>query len=312
MSDTPDPHPSEPTPPPTEAPTGGPGPIRGQERRAIALVLGSAFSLQFGAALAVLLQGSVGPVGAVTLRMTLGAAILLAIQRPRLTGRPRRDWMLATAFGLTLGAMNVFFYEAAARLPLGAAVTFEFLGPLLLAVVTSRRFRDVVWVVFAAAGVWLLHSGGLERLDLLGIGFALAAGACWVGYILLGGAVSRRFEQADGLALGMAISCLVLIPMGAVSAGTALVQPMVLVMGLGVAVASSAIPYTLEMAALRRLPAGTFGILMSLEPAVAALAGFLVLGQSLALTQLVAIALVMIASAGATWSTRRSGPINPQ
>lgn len=267
------------------------------------MVLGSALSLQFGAAFAVILLHRIGPVGAVALRLVLAAVLLLLVVRPKLKGRSRSDLLLGVGFGLVLALMNLFFYSAAARLPLGAAVTFEFLGPLGLAVATSRRLRDVVWVALAGAGVLLLSRGGLTDLDPLGVGFALAAGLCWAAYILLGARAGRRFPGVQALTVALVVGAIAILPVTAVTAEPELFAPEVLLLGLAVALMSSAVPYSLELAALRRIPPRTFGVLMSLEPAVAALAGFLVLGQRLTVVQLLAIGLVVMASAGATRGT---------
>jgi inner membrane transporter RhtA len=267
------------------------------------MVLGSALSLQFGAAFAVILLHRVGPVGAVALRLVFAAVLLLLVVRPKLVGRSRSDLLIGVGFGLVLALMNLCFYSAAARLPLGAAVTFEFLGPLGLAVVMSRRLRDVMWVVLAGVGVLLLSRGGLTDLDPIGVGFALAAGLCWTGYILLGARAGRRFPGVQALTVALVVGAIAIVPLTAVTAEPELFAPQVLLLGLAVALMSSAVPYSLELAALRRIPPRTFGVLMSLEPAVAALAGFLVLDQRLTGTQLVAIGLVVIASAGATRST---------
>jgi inner membrane transporter RhtA len=275
---------------------------------AVGMVLLSALSLQFGAAVAVILLGRVGPLGAVALRLSIAAVLLVGVVRPRVTHRDRADWAVGVAFGLTLGLMNLCFYEAAARLPLGAAVTLEFLGPLGLAVVTSRRARDLAWVALAGLGVILLSEGGFERLDAVGVAFALGAGGCWAGYILLGSRASRRFPGAEGLAVALVVATVAIAPPAALVAGPALVEPGILLLGVGVALLSSAIPYTLELAALRRVSPGTFGVLMSLEPAVAALAGFLVLGQQLTPWQLLAVGLVVVASAGATWGGPSGAP----
>lgn len=277
----------------------------GQESRSVAFVLGSAFSLQFGAALAVLLLQRVGVLGAGALRLTLAAIVLMLIARPAVRSRSRSDLVLVVAFGLVLGTMNLCFYAAAARLPLGIAVTLEFLGPLGLAIVTSHRVRDLMWVVLAGLGVVLLGEGGLSGLDPVGVAFALAAATCWAGYILLGSRTSRRYARSEGLAIGMVVAAVLAIPLGVAGGGSALLDPTVLAFGLGVALLSSVLPYSLEMAALRRIPPRTFGVLMSLEPAVAALAGFLVLDQRLSPWQLVAISLVVVASAGATRSATR-------
>jgi inner membrane transporter RhtA len=276
-----------------------------REGRAIVLVLASAVSLQCGAAFAVLLLARVGPVGAVTLRMVLAAILVLAVVRPRLRGYGRRDLAIGVAFGLTLALMNFCFYSAVARLPLGAAVTLEFLGPLGLAVVTSRRLRDLLWVGLAGAGVILLSETGLDRLNPTGVAFALGAGLCWAGYILLGAQAGRRLSGANALAVALAVASVAIVPVAAFTSGPNLFEPVTLALGLGVAVLSSALPYSMELAALRRIPARTFGVLMSLEPAVAVLVGLLILHQRLTAWQLLAIGLVVVASAGATRSTSR-------
>lgn len=270
----------------------------------VALVLGGALSLQFGSALAALLFPRAGAFGVVTLRLCFAAVLLLAVCRPRLRGHSRRDWALVAAFGLTLAGLNTLFYQAIERIPLGATVTLEVLGPLVLSVVASRRMLSVVWAALALAGVGLLGRGGLTDLDGAGVAFALAAGVLWACYIVLSARVGRRFARADGLALALGIGAVVSLPSGLVSAGPALLDPVTLGLGAVVALLSSMLPYTLELLALRRLAAATFAVLMSLGPAIAALAGFLVLDQGLAPAQLVGIALVVGASAGAV-SMRR-------
>jgi inner membrane transporter RhtA len=270
-----------------------------------ALVVLGLICQDVGAALAVTLFPQVGAVGMVSLRLGFSALILLAIFRPSLRGRSRADWMTVIAFGLVLAAMNALFYQAIARLPLGATVTIEVLGPLVLSVVTSRRASSWLWAVLALAGVALLGRGGFDALDPLGVLFAALAGVAWVGYILLSGRTGRSFARLDGLAIAMAIGAIAIVPFGAASAGATLVLPMVLLIGLGVAVLSSAIPYGLELLALRRLPAATFSILMSLSPAMAALAGLVILHQGLQLLDAVAIGLVVAASMGAVQAANR-------
>jgi inner membrane transporter RhtA len=231
--------------------------------------------------------------------------VLVAVARPRLAGRSRAELLTAVAFGLTLGAMNTAIYASFDRIPLGLAVTIEFVGPLGVAVAGSRRALDAVWIVLAAGGIVLLARGGPGgALDGLGVAFALAAGACWAAYILLSQRVGRLFGGATGLAVAMTVGALAAAPLGIAQAGGALLHPGLLAAGAAVALGSSVIPYSFEMEALRTLPAQTFGILMSLEPAVAALAGLAVLGQSLSLREWFAIALVIAASAGATAGAR--------
>ncbi|WP_372458275.1 EamA family transporter [Streptomyces sichuanensis] len=265
----------------------------------IALVLAGTVSVQFGSAVAALLFPRAGALGVVTLRVTLAAALLLVLCRPRLRGRSRSDWAVAGAFGLALAGMNTFFYQAIDRIPLGPAVTLEVLGPLLLSVVTARRAASWVWAVLALAGVFLLGQGGFDQLNPAGTGYALAAGGMWAAYIICSSRAGARFARLDGLAVAMVVAALVTLPLGIGSAGTTLLEPEVLGLGLAVALLSSGVPYALELLALRRLPAATFAVLMCLAPAVAALAGFLVLGQSLSALQCLAIALVVAASAGA-------------
>jgi inner membrane transporter RhtA len=270
----------------------------------VGLVLAGAVSVQFGSACAALLFPRAGALGTVALRVTLAAVLLLVVARPRLRGLTRGDWAVAGGFGLALGGMNILFYQAIDRIPLGPAVTLEVLGPLLLSVAAARRATGVLWAVLALAGVALL-GGGMGGLDLAGAAFALAAGAMWASYIVLGSRAGSRFPRLDGLAIAMAVAALVSLPLGVGSAGRALLEPEVLVLGLGIAVLSSGVPYTLELLALRRLPAATFAVLMSLAPALAALAGLLVLGQGLEPAQGAAIAMVVAASAGAVRSGTR-------
>ena len=202
-------------------------------------------------------------------------------------------------FGLALAGMNLSFYAALDRIPLGIAVTFEFTGPFAVAVAGSRRAGDLVWVALAATGILLLSPGLHGSLDGLGMAFALLAGCFWAAYIVLAARVGRGFSGGHGLALAMSVAAIVLLPVGIVGGGAALARPALLATGLAVAVLSSAIPYSLELEALRRLPKGTFGVLMSLEPAVASLVGLVVLSQGLSATQALAVALVVAASAGA-------------
>ena len=263
------------------------------------LVLLAVSSVQFGGAFAKTLFDEIGPGGTVFLRVFFAALILGALWRPALSGRSAADWRLISAYGLALVAMNLSFYEALDRIPLGIAVTFEFVGPLGVAIAGSRRALDVLWVVLAAAGILLLSDFGTADLDGLGVALALLAGAFWAAYILLAARVGRRYPGGQGLALGMAVGVLLVAPVGLADAGGDILDAEVLAIGLAVAILSSAIPYTLELEALRRMPQGVFGVLMSLEPAAAALAGFIVLGEGLATREVVAIALVVTASAGA-------------
>jgi inner membrane transporter RhtA len=263
------------------------------------LVVVAVSSVQFGAAFAKTIFDEVGPGGTVFLRVFFAAVVLVAIWRPAVRGRTRADWRLIALFGLCLGAMNLAFYEAIERIPLGIAVTLEFVGPLGVAIAGSRRLLDLAWVVLAAAGIVLLSDFGTADLDGLGVALALGAGTLWAVYILLSARMGRVFPGGSGLALAMVAAAAILAPFGVADAGAELLAPEVLAVGAAVAILSSAIPYTLEMEALRRMPAGVFGVMMSIEPAVAALAGFIVLDEGLATRELVAILLVVAASAGA-------------
>lgn len=263
------------------------------------LVLGGIATTQLGASLAKQIFDEAGPSGTVFLRVAFAALLLAAIWTPRWRGHTRRELGLAVAFGLSLAFMNLCFYEALDRIPQGVAVTIEFAGPLTVAVLGSRRALDLLWVTLAAAGIVLLANAGGAGIDSTGAALALAAGVFWGAYILLSARVGQAFPRMEGLALAMVIGAVALIPFGVVGGGTALFEPHVLAIGAGVAVLSSAIPYSLELEALRRLPTGVFGVLMSMEPAVAALSGLVVLGEVLHAREWAAIGLVVIASAGA-------------
>ena len=267
------------------------------------LVLVAVSSVQFGAALAKTVFDEAGAAGTVFLRVLFAAIVLIAIWRPALRGRTRADWRLIALFGLSLGGMNLAYYEALERIPLAITVTIEFVGPLGVAIAGSRRPLDLAWVVLAAGGILLLSDFGSADLDRVGVALALVAGGFWAAYILLSVRVGNAFPGASGLALAMVAATAMLAPVGVADAGGALLESEVLVAAAGAAILSSAIPYTLEMEALRRMPAGVFGVMMSIEPAVAALAGFIVLDEGLASRELVAILLVVAASAGAARNT---------
>ncbi len=261
------------------------------------LVLGGVVSVQFGGALAATLVPEIGAGGSVLLRIGIAALILVAVARPRLRGHTASAWRTVVAFGVALGLMNWSFYGSLAHLPLGVAVTVEFLGPLVLATVLSRRPTDFVAVLAAAAGVLLVSEAftvPVDELSLVGLLLALIAGACWAAYILLSSRTGAAFEQLDGLAIALVVSAVVVLPAGLSSSD--LWTPEHLLKGLGLAVLSSLLPYSLELLALRRLRAAVFGILLSLEPAVAALAGLIVLDQRLSGPQLLGMTLVVLAS----------------
>ncbi|MEW1722635.1 EamA family transporter [Streptomyces sp. NPDC093109] len=286
----------------------------------VALVIASGLSVQFGASVAIMLMPRAGALGVVSLRLALAAVVMLAVCRPTLRGYSRADWGTVVAFGAAMGCMNILFYQSVDRIPLGAAVTLEVLGPLALSVIVSRRLVNLLWAVLALVGLVLLSGlatggggtdgGGLDRLDPVGAAYALGAGAMWAAYIVFSARTGRRFPQADGVALGMTVGALIALPLGIAESGAKLLAPSTLGLGLAVALMSSVLPYTLELLALRRMPAPTFAILMSLEPAIAATAGFLVLHQALSATDALAIALVIVASMGAvrTQIGPRRGP----
>jgi inner membrane transporter RhtA len=271
----------------------------------VGALLLSIVSFQFGAILAKQLFPAIGAQGTTAVRIGFGALILLLLRRPwrRLAGR--HDWASLVGYGLTIGVMNLVFYMSLRTIPLGIAVTLEFLGPLAIALFGSRRALDLVWVALAVAGLALLlpYRASAHALDPVGVMYALAAGVCWAIYILVGRRAGAAFG-GDAVALGSAIGALVAVPVGVAHAGSALFALSILPLAIGVAVLSSAFPYSLEMFALTRLPARTFGILVSVEPAVGALLGLAFLGEHLDAFQWLAIAAIVVASIGAVISAR--------
>jgi inner membrane transporter RhtA len=236
----------------------------------------------------------------VLLRMGFAAIVLMAVVRPSIRTLTRAQIRLAIVFGATMAGMNLSFYEALQRLPLGIAVTIEFVGPLGVAIALSRRRLDLAWAALAAIGIVVLAHPGGRSIDATGLVFVLMAAAFWATYILVAQRTGDHFDGADGIAISMAVAAIIGIVPGVAGAGGSLFTWRALGIGAAVAMLSSAIPYTLEVEALRRLPARVFGVLMSIEPAVAAFAGFLIIGQALSALDLVAIALVIIASTGAS------------
>lgn len=273
---------------------------------AILLVIAGLACQEVGASLAVLLFPEVGPLGMVMLRLAFSAVILLLIARPAIRGHSRSDWTSVALFGLVLAVMNGLFYLALERLPLGVTVTIEVLGPLVLSIVAARRASAWLWALLAFAGVVALGGGGWDRLDPLGVLYALGAAASWAFYILASARVGRAFPKLDGLALAMTFGALIALPFGIADAGAALLRIDILALGAAIAVLSSTIPYAFELIALRRLPAAAFAILMSLAPATASIAGFVLLGQTLAWLEIVGIGLVIAASIGAVRSSARA------
>jgi inner membrane transporter RhtA len=276
-----------------------------------AMILAGIVSVQVGAGLADKLFGQIPPAAVTGLRLWTSAVAMVALSgrgfaRSVRGLRDRRavgDAAIATSFGISLGVMNFSIYQSFARIPLGVAVTIEFLGPLAVAVAGSRHLRDVGWVVLAGTGVVLLTQGGHGphgHLNLAGVLFAGLAGACWAAYIVLSSATGRRFPGSAGLAIAMVVSAVIVTPPALVTGGRAMFRPAVLAAGAAIGILSSVIPYRLELEALRRMPMRLFGVWMSLEPAVAALIGLALLGQHLSLTEWLAICCVMVACAGAT------------
>lgn len=272
--------------------------------RPVVLVLIGIASVQVGAAVAKSLFGEVTPTAMMWLRLLTSAVVLVALARPVLRGRSRADWLTVLGFGTSLGLMNWAIYESFSRIPIGVAVTIEFIGPLSLALFLSRRPKDLVWVALAAGGVVLL---GFDRTDLdpWGIVLALLAGSAWASYILLSAQTGLRWPGLDGLAVASVVAAVLFATPAWISGGTTLLEPRILVLGALVGLLSSVIPYSVELVALRSIRPGVFGILMSMEPAAAALAAMLVLGELLSVTQWVAVACVIVASVGST----RSGTI---
>jgi inner membrane transporter RhtA len=266
---------------------------------AVWLVITGIISVQIGAAIAKDLFDLVPPTAMVWLRLVTSAVLLLLVARPRLTGHSVRDWLIVLGFGVSLLVMNWAIYQSFARIPLGIAVTIEFLGPLAVAVIGSRRFLDLIWVALAGMGVALL---GLSRatLTLAGVGFALLAALGWAFYILLSAQTGRRWPGISGIAIASMVGAIVLAPPAIVEAGSQLLNPTILALGFAIGLLSSVIPYSFELIALRRIPPRVFSILMSLEPAAAALAAMIVLGEFLSLVQWLAMGCVVLASIGAT------------
>ncbi len=267
-------------------------------------------STQVGSAIAKSLFDVLSPMGIVFLRVGFAAIMLMLVCRPPIRVGLRANPIALTAFGLALALMNLSFYLASERIPLGIAVTVEFIGPLGVAIAHSRRWLDGLWVVLAGVGILLLAPIGNATFDPVGIALAALAGAFWASYILLSARVGRIAAGGSGLALAMTLGAIALLPVGLIGGGRALLQPKLLLLGFGVAMLSSALPYSLELIALRSMPLRVFGVLMSLEPATAALVGFLMLGETLEPQAMMAIVLVSAAAAGSS-RFATLGPANP-
>lgn len=275
-------------------------------------VLGSVTSLCIGTSLAKKLFPLIGAEGTSALRVGFSALVLLVVWRPWRWPLSRRDAGFVVRYGLTLGVMNLLFYMALKTIPFGVAVAIEFSGPLAVAMIGSRRAVDFVWLACAVVGLaMLLPLGGRGALDTTGVMFALGAAICWGLYIVFG-KQAGHLHAGHSVSLGLVAASLVVVPFGVMHAGAALFEPGVLFAGLGVAVISSAIPMSLEMMALKRLPSETFGIMVSLEPAVASLLAMLLLGEILALSQWLAIGCIVLASIGSTVTAKRSVAVSPE
>ena len=272
----------------------------------IPAVLFAIISVQSGAAIAKTLFPAIGAAGTASLRIGISAIILLAIYRPNLFKITPNQWKIVISYGLSLGAMNLIFYLAIERIPIGLAVTLEFIGPLVVAVIGSKRLIDYLWVLLAAIGIVLIAPWSNNGIDLLGVLFALLAGALWAAYIVLGTKVSKIMKGGDAVATGMLFASILIVPFGILENGLTNLTPTFLYLGIALALLSSAIPFTLEMKALAQLPARTFSILMSLEPAAASIFAFIFLQEHLAFNEILAVVFVVIASVGSTITSKRT------
>lgn len=267
---------------------------------AISATLLAIICVQGGASIAKQLFPAIGAIGTVTLRIVLSAVLLMIINRPKFSEFTRQKWLYCAMYGIGLAAMNLIFYMAIQRIPLGLAVTVEFAGPLFLAIALSRKLLDVVWALLACVGILLIVPWKSNHIDLLGLGLAFLAGLFWACYIVMGGKVAKIMDGKDAVTTGMLFASLVIIPFTLWDGAVFNITPTIFIKGLGVAILSSALPFSLEMMALKKLPAKTFSILMSLEPAFAALSGFIFLSENLTFLQWVSIACVITASIGTT------------
>ena len=271
----------------------------------IPAVLLAIISVQGGAAIAKGIFPVLGPLATSSLRIVLSAIILAVFNRPNLRNLSNAQWKAVALYGLTLGAMNIVFYLAIERIPLGLGVTLEFIGPLVLAITGSKRVLDFLWVLMAAAGIVLIAPWSSNGLDLMGVLLALLAGAFWAGYIVMGGRISKIMDAGAAVTIGMMFASVLVIPFALADGILVNIKPGLFLSGLALALLSSAIPFTLEMNALRKIPAKTFSILMSLEPAAAALSGLIFLHEYLSIYEWLAVALVVMASAGATLTRKK-------
>lgn len=271
----------------------------------IPAVLIAIISVQSGAAIAKGLFPAIGAAGTASLRIGISALILLIVYRPNLFQITAKQWKIVVPYGLSLGAMNLIFYLAIERIPIGLAVTLEFIGPLLVAVSGSKRLIDFLWILLAAAGIILIAPWTNNGIDILGMLLALLAGALWAAYIILGGKISKIMKGGEAVATGMLFATILIVPIGILGNGLNNLTPTFLFMGIALALLSSAIPFTLEMKALGQLPARTFSILMSLEPAAASICALIFLQEHLTFSEVLSVIFVVIASIGSTITSKR-------
>ncbi len=279
---------------------------------AVPAVMLSIISVQGGAAIAKGIFPVLGPISTSSLRIGLSALILLLVNRPNLRNITKAQWKAAALYGVALGSMNIIFYMAIARIPLALGVALEFVGPLILALTKSKQKIDFLWVLLAAAGIALIAPWSNNGLNVIGMLLALLAGGFWAAYIILGGRISKMMDGRTAVTIGMLFASAIVVPAAIGDGIITHLKPWMLLSGLALALLSSAIPFTLEINALRKIPAKTFSILMSLEPAVAALSGLIFLHEYLSLYEWLAIALIIIASAGTTLSSKRAPQVAPE
>lgn len=271
---------------------------------AVPAALSSMLCVQAGASLAKRLFPVLGAAGTSTLRIGISAVILFVINRPNIREITKRQWIYCILYGSFIACMNLIFYFSIQRIPLGLGVTVEFIGPLLLALFFSRKLTDIIWVALACAGILLIVPWQSNDIDVLGLILAFIAGIFWAGYIVMGGKISKVMRSKDAVSLGMCVATVIILPFGIFGGGLAALNPYYLLLGLGVAILSSALPFTLDMIALKKLPPHTFSILTSLQPAFAALSGLLFLKEYLSLLQCLSIVCVITASIGTTLTSK--------
>ncbi|MGG5506879.1 MULTISPECIES: EamA family transporter [unclassified Myroides] len=271
-----------------------------EKKTAISAALTSIMCVQGGASLAKKLFPVLGPAGASSLRIGLSAILLLLINRPKLKSLTKKQWLCCLGYGCSIGGMNLLFYFAIERVPLGLGVTVEFVGPLLLALFLSRRVLDVLWALLACIGIMLIVPWKSNNVDLLGLGMAFMAGMFWVGYIVMGSKVTQLIDGRTAVSIGTMFAAMIIVPFGIASGGLVHLTWPYFFLGLAVAILSSSLPFTLDLVAMKRIPAKSFSILTSLHPAFAALSGLLFLGEALSLIQWLSVACVVFASIGTT------------